>query len=163
MSTALPVLETFGDFALRSSSSRLNGIPALGQRQTQSAGEICPTGIEAAVCADIAHRQALGIEKYGQPVAENPAELVAWLQHAYEESLDRAIYLKRAMAEVRSGRYWETLHQEIKTSEEAARQQMSRSRHGDLEFWDGVLHGLSRAKAHLVATVQAAKGVTDAR
>ena len=59
-----------------------------------------PTGIEAAVCADIAARQQLGIAKYGQTVAENPLPLRAWLQHAYEESLDRTIYLKRAIAEI---------------------------------------------------------------
>lgn len=59
-----------------------------------------PTGIEAAVCADIARRQALGIAKYGTTVADNPLELRQWLQHAYEEVLDQAVYLKRAMAEM---------------------------------------------------------------
>lgn len=58
------------------------------------------TGIEAAVCDDIALRQALGIAKYGTTVADNPLELRAWLQHAYEETLDKAIYLKRAIAEI---------------------------------------------------------------
>lgn len=55
-----------------------------------------PTGTEAIVCADIARRQALGIAKYGQTVADNPLALQQWLQHAYEELLDGAIYLKRA-------------------------------------------------------------------
>lgn len=59
-----------------------------------------PTGIEAAVCADIAKRQALGIAKYRTTVADNPLELRQWLQHAYEEVLDQAVYLKRAMAEM---------------------------------------------------------------
>ena len=59
-----------------------------------------PSGIEAEVCADIAHRQALGIAKYGQTVADSPLPLRAWLQHAYEEVLDQAVYLKRAMAEM---------------------------------------------------------------
>lgn len=59
-----------------------------------------PTGIEALVCADIAQRQALGIAKYGTTVAENPLGLLQWLQHAYEEALDQAIYLRRAMAEI---------------------------------------------------------------
>lgn len=58
------------------------------------------TGIEAEVCADIAQRQAHGINKYGTTVADNPLELRAWLQHAYEESLDLPIYLKRAIAEI---------------------------------------------------------------
>lgn len=58
------------------------------------------TGIEAQVCADIARRQALGIAKYGTTVAENPLTLKQWLQHALEETLDQAIYLKRAIAEL---------------------------------------------------------------
>lgn len=58
------------------------------------------TGIEAAVCADIAQRQAKGIAKYGTTVADNPLPLRDWLQHAYEETLDKAVYLKRAIAEI---------------------------------------------------------------
>lgn len=59
-----------------------------------------PTGIEAAVCQDIADRQQLGIRKYGTTVAANPLELREWLQHAYEECLDQAVYLRRAIAEL---------------------------------------------------------------
>lgn len=58
-----------------------------------------PTGIEAEVCADITRRQALGIAKYGTTVADNPLPYHQWLQHAYEEALDFAIYLKRAIKE----------------------------------------------------------------
>lgn len=58
------------------------------------------TGIEAAVCADIAARQRLGIAKYGTSVADNPLALRAWLQHALEECYDLAVYLKRAIAEI---------------------------------------------------------------
>lgn len=57
------------------------------------------TGIEALVCADIARRQQLGIHKYGRTVADNPLALGAWLRHAYEEALDLAVYLRRAMHE----------------------------------------------------------------
>lgn len=57
-----------------------------------------PSGIEAEVCNDIADRQQKGIAKYGVTVAENPLVLKQWLQHAYEETLDKAIYLKRAIA-----------------------------------------------------------------
>ena len=56
-----------------------------------------PSGVEATVCADIAERQAKGIRKYGMTVATNPLHLREWLQHAYEEHLDAAIYLKRAI------------------------------------------------------------------
>lgn len=62
-------------------------------------------GIEAMVCDDIAKRQQLGILKYGQTVAENPLDLMQWLQHAYEECLDQAVYLKRAMAELKAKTY----------------------------------------------------------
>jgi hypothetical protein len=59
-----------------------------------------PTGIEAKVCADIADRQQRGIAKYGTTVADNPLTLKQWLQHAYEEVLDQAVYLKRAIEEI---------------------------------------------------------------
>jgi hypothetical protein len=59
-----------------------------------------PSGIEADVCADIAARQRVGINKYGRTVVDQPWQLKAWMQHAYEECLDQAIYLKRAMREM---------------------------------------------------------------
>jgi hypothetical protein len=59
-----------------------------------------PTGTEAAVCQMIAARQQLGIAKYGQTVADNPIDQRAWLQHALEETLDQAVYLKRAIDEI---------------------------------------------------------------
>jgi hypothetical protein len=59
-----------------------------------------PTGIEAMVCNEIAMRQKMGINKYGTTVADNNLSLREWLQHALEESLDQAIYLRRAIAEI---------------------------------------------------------------
>lgn len=59
--------------------------------------------IEATVCRDILARQQLGIQKYGQTVAENPLPLREWLQHAYEETLDKAVYLRRTIAEIDRG------------------------------------------------------------
>ena len=59
-----------------------------------------PQGTEARVCDDITERQALGIAKYGKTVEQNPLKLREWLQHAYEEALDLAIYLKRAMEQL---------------------------------------------------------------
>ena len=55
---------------------------------------------ETEVCEDIKARQALGIEKYGLTVSANPLDLRQWLQHGYEEALDLAVYLKRAMKEL---------------------------------------------------------------
>lgn len=57
-------------------------------------------GTESDVCADIQKRQERGLQKYGVSVADNPIKLKAWLQHAYEECLDQAIYLKRAIADL---------------------------------------------------------------
>ena len=59
-----------------------------------------PTGTELAVCLDIAARQQVGIAKYGTTVADNPLMLRQWLQHAYEETLDQAVYLRRAIGEL---------------------------------------------------------------
>jgi len=55
------------------------------------------TGTESRVCVDIVRRQQMGIAKYGTTVSENPLELRQWVEHAYEEALDQAIYLKRIM------------------------------------------------------------------
>lgn len=60
-----------------------------------------PSGIELEVCRDIERRQKLGIAKYKTTVLENNLPLIAWLQHAYEETLDQAVYLKRAMYELK--------------------------------------------------------------
>jgi hypothetical protein len=68
----------------------------LGQQATNGV----PTGVEAEVCALIAQRQRAGIAKYGMSVADNPLALRDWLQHALEEALDQAIYLKRAIDEL---------------------------------------------------------------
>lgn len=58
------------------------------------------TGTEGRVCDDIYHRQLRGISKYGTTVERNGLPLNQWLRHAYEEVLDQAIYLKRAMEEL---------------------------------------------------------------
>jgi hypothetical protein len=58
------------------------------------------SGTEGRVCEDIAARQCKGIEKYGTTVEENGLPLREWLEHAYQECLDQAVYLRRAMEEV---------------------------------------------------------------
>ena len=55
---------------------------------------------EQEVCKNILDRQQLGIRKYGRTVAGNPLTERQWIQHAYEEALDMAIYLKRLMQEM---------------------------------------------------------------
>ncbi len=58
------------------------------------------TGTELEVCTDIAERQRMGIKKYGTTVRDNNLSLRQWLQHAYEECLDHAVYLKRSIQEI---------------------------------------------------------------
>jgi hypothetical protein len=57
-------------------------------------------GTEKRVCEDIARRQAFGMGKYGISVEGNPLAVRQWLQHAYEEALDLAVYLRRTMEEM---------------------------------------------------------------
>lgn len=58
------------------------------------------SGTELRVCQLIAERQMRGMAKYGTTVSANALSLRDWLNHALEESLDHAIYLKRAIEEL---------------------------------------------------------------
>ncbi len=58
------------------------------------------TGIEKLIAEDLEARQRKGVEKYGTSVEHNPGPLAYWLRHAYEEALDLAVYLRRAISEV---------------------------------------------------------------
>lgn len=60
---------------------------------------IQPTGTEARVCADIARRQQSGTAKYGKTVADNPLSWREWARHHYQELLDAAVYVRRAIEE----------------------------------------------------------------
>jgi hypothetical protein len=53
-----------------------------------------------AVRADLLSRSQVGIAKYGVTLARTDLTLRDWLQHAYEETLDQANYLKRAILEI---------------------------------------------------------------
>jgi hypothetical protein len=48
---------------------------------------------------DLHTRSQAGIKKYGTTLAGNKGDHLYWLQHAYEEALDMALYLKRAIEE----------------------------------------------------------------
>ena len=81
--------------------------------------DITTSGTEARVIVDIAERQAHGIAKYGTTVADNPLALKEWMQHAYEELLDGAVYLKRAMEEIELVRAREEIDQHTNTGSAA--------------------------------------------
>lgn len=53
-----------------------------------------------AVRADLLQRSQFGIAKYGTTLERTDLTLRDWLQHAYEECLDQANYLKRSMMEM---------------------------------------------------------------
>lgn len=75
--------------------------PALEPGTFRLVGEpVKATGIEALVAADIAARQRVGVAKYGMTIEDNPLPLLGWLRHAYEECLDQAVYLRRAIAAI---------------------------------------------------------------
>lgn len=56
-----------------------------------------------AVRKDLLDRSNVGIQKYGTTLADNKCDLRAKLQHAYEECLDQANYLKWAIMEIDNG------------------------------------------------------------
>jgi hypothetical protein len=81
------------------------GVGRCGCRETAEAvlrltgsGRLDP--VVEAVRADLHRRSQLGITKYGTTLGENPDGLRERLQHAYEECLDMANYLKWAMMEL---------------------------------------------------------------
>jgi hypothetical protein len=51
---------------------------------------------------DFLARSQVGIKKYGVALDRTDLSLRDWLQHAYEETLDQANYLKRAIVEIDS-------------------------------------------------------------
>lgn len=50
-----------------------------------------------AVIGDLESREQRGLSKYKTTVDREDLKLEDWLQHAYEEVLDQAMYLKRAI------------------------------------------------------------------
>lgn len=49
---------------------------------------------------DLLRRSQFGIKKYGVTLERTDLTLRDWLNHAYEEALDHANYLKRAIMEI---------------------------------------------------------------
>ena len=51
--------------------------------------------IVAATIKDIENRRDVGFKKYGVTLDREDLSLKDWVQHAYEESLDKSLYLKK--------------------------------------------------------------------
>lgn len=60
--------------------------------------------ITEAVRADLLRRSQVGIAKYGVTLARTDLTLRDWLQHTYEECIDQAQYLKRAIVDLDRGK-----------------------------------------------------------
>jgi len=56
--------------------------------------------IVESVRTDLHQRSQRGITKYGTTLDREDLSLKDWLQHAYEETLDKALYLKKAINEL---------------------------------------------------------------
>ncbi len=52
------------------------------------------------VIKDMIAREQLGIKKYGTTIDRDDYSLEDWLIHAYEESLDKSLYLKKAIQQL---------------------------------------------------------------
>ena len=62
------------------------------------------TKVREAIEQDLRQREALGLRKYGVTLDRQDLTEAQWLQHAYEEALDMACYLKRLLLQ-KEGRY----------------------------------------------------------
>lgn len=58
-----------------------------------------PKQVYPQVMIDLRNREKMGIEKYGVSVDKAELNAIQWMQHAYEESLDHAIYMKKLILE----------------------------------------------------------------
>lgn len=66
-----------------------------------------PKQVYAQVVLDLRAREKMGIEKHGVSVDKAELDSLKWMQQAYEESLDHAIYMKKIILEAR--KYVDTL------------------------------------------------------
>jgi len=56
--------------------------------------------LQESVINDMRQREERGLKKYGTDMDRTDLTLREWLQHAYEESLDKSLYLKAAIREL---------------------------------------------------------------
>ena len=55
------------------------------------------------VIADIRKQEEKGLVTYGVTMDREDYELVNWLQEAYEETIDKALYLRAAINKLKNG------------------------------------------------------------
>lgn len=64
------------------------------------------------VIADIRKQEEKGLVTYGVTMDREDYELVNWLQEAYEETIDKALYLRAAINKLKNGTQRHSNHQE---------------------------------------------------
>lgn len=87
-------------------ASCVNGVDAWAieeARDTLENPQPCPDRVVEAVVADLRARSARGLSKYATTLSDSGLSHREFLQHAYEEALDFANYLKGAMAQQEVG------------------------------------------------------------
>jgi hypothetical protein len=87
------------DAALIAQERKLWADAAYRQDQIRALAQPRDAVVEA-VCADLLQRSQVGIAKYGTTLDGAGLSRRDWLQHAYEETLDTANYLKAAIMEL---------------------------------------------------------------
>ena len=74
-------------------------VPGAAARPPVETGDL----VVEAVRADLLARSQMGIRKYGTTLAASNLPLREWLDHAYQECLDQALYLRRAAMAIDEG------------------------------------------------------------
>lgn len=70
---------------------------------------IVDSNVEA-VRAMLLERSQVGIAKYGTTTDRDDLSLRDWLQHALEETLDKAVYLRAAIASIdKANHFWDVV------------------------------------------------------
>ena len=62
--------------------------------------------IVESVRQDLLDRSEVGIKKYNTTLDRNDLETEKWVQHAYEELLDGALYLKRLLKDINTSKIY---------------------------------------------------------
>lgn len=91
---ALELFPNVAEYKLKTSSDEvkiINPTPLFG---------ITSDKVVQSVMNDLNERSKVGVGKYGVTLEREDLSLKDWLQHAYEETLDKANYLKRAIMEL---------------------------------------------------------------
>ena len=72
----------------------------VAQLQANNQPKLLKDSIVEEVRSDLKQRSEVGIKKYGVTLDRKDLTQKEWLEHSYQECLDMALYLKRAIKEL---------------------------------------------------------------